>query len=227
MRRGASRKRALSAANACGCVCISLTSMTTFPLAPAAPTQEHMARRHPTDFTGHPQSTAVVWLTQDGSVAVAGTRREPCRELSVELPVHLHHGLILGAGQSQPPMVLPCASWLRALPDEAATPNPTRRCGARGCAEHHWQPQLCSGKSTMTAGVDGPVVRDERAWPPTFSLTLYSIMLSHLVVTPTTCLAMLNGAAVQLERLQDRMWSSRQALAAGVAYGLATTLNHR
>jgi hypothetical protein len=38
--------------------------------------------------------------------------------------------------------------------------------------------------STMTAGVARPVVRDGRAWLPTFSPTPSSIMLSHLVVTP-------------------------------------------
>ena len=80
----------------------------------------------------------------------------------------------------------------------------------------------------MTAGVDGSVVLDECAWVSAFSLSPNSLLLYHLIVSPYSVSAMLNGATIQLDRLlRTKMWSSRQALAAGVAYGLATTLNHR
>ncbi|KAK7185576.1 hypothetical protein PSPO01_08262 [Paraphaeosphaeria sporulosa] len=88
------------------------------------------------------------------------------------------------AGQSHPPSSLSRASWLCALPHWAAAPNPSRRCGARASAEHHWQPSYALAFSTMTAGVDGAVVRAKRAWRSAFSTSPYHILLFHLVVNP-------------------------------------------
>ncbi|KAF1965132.1 hypothetical protein BU23DRAFT_34988 [Bimuria novae-zelandiae CBS 107.79] len=73
-----------AASAACGSVCTSLTSMTTFPLVPAAPTQEHMARRHLTDLTGQQQQAQP---SVADTIAVACER---CGYSPARFSVHIH-----------------------------------------------------------------------------------------------------------------------------------------